>query len=35
MFNSGDDVDEEDAVRQWLKDNSTFVEDLKKKAGVS
>ncbi|WP_262851652.1 glycine betaine ABC transporter substrate-binding protein [Mumia quercus] len=35
MFNSGDDVDEEDAVEQWLEDNSTFVEDLKKKAGVS
>lgn len=35
MFNSGDDVEPEDAVEQWLKDNPTFVDDLKKKAGVS
>ncbi|MFD1826332.1 MULTISPECIES: glycine betaine ABC transporter substrate-binding protein [Mumia] len=35
MFNSGDDVAEEDAVKQWLEDNPTFVDDLKKKAGVS
>ncbi|WP_370618791.1 glycine betaine ABC transporter substrate-binding protein [Mumia sp. Pv 4-285] len=35
MFNSGDDVDPEDAVDQWLEDNPTFVDDLKEKAGVS
>ncbi|MGH1562409.1 glycine betaine ABC transporter substrate-binding protein [Mumia sp. DW29H23] len=35
MFNSGDDVSEEEAVDQWLKDNASFVDDLKEKAVLS
>ncbi len=34
MFNSDEHADEASAVRAWLEENPTFVDDLKEKAGV-